>query len=397
MSNALDRFSLVQPADKSAMVFPREEYQERIARLSNTLQELAVDAYVGSTPENLNYFAGFDPLGLYFYQHIFFAPGAEEPSLLTHKCEKELARTQCWISDIRIWEHGDDPLQMTVARLREIGVTKGSRVGLEMGNWYLKASTYKGLVDAMPEVEFVDVTEAVLRLRTIKSPAEIAYMREAARFSDIGFQAAVEALRPGVAETEVLAAVQSAMTIAGSEYPTLPFIIGSGARSGLFHGVPTSKKVEEGDPVMIEITGSWKRYNSNIVRTIVAGKAAPALKHMWEIVNEAFWRPFELIRPGTPVSDLDRLSREIRANFEAFIPARAGFGMGLAYPPVWAGRPDILVGDGEVLEQGMIFSLEPSIGQHYGATVIFGYNILVTATGAEILQQTPKDIFEIGV
>ncbi len=71
--------------------------------------------------------------------------------------------------------------------------------------------------------------------------------------------------------------------------------------------------------------------------------------------------------------------------------------MGLAYPPVWAGRPDILLGDEEVLEEGMVFSLEPSIGQYHGTTVIFGYNILVTATGAEILQQTPKDLFEIEV
>lgn len=396
MSKASDLFGLEELADKSAMVFSRSEYSERIRRLDKTLQSLEIDVYLGSTPENLNYFAGFDPLGLYFYQHLFFAPGLEAPSLLTHKCEKELARTQCWIDDVLVWQHGDDPLRMTVAKLRELGVREGSRVGLEMDNWYLKASTYKGLVDAMPGVEFVDVTEDVLRLRTIKSPAEIAYMREAARFSDIGFAAAVEALkRPGIAETEVLAAVQSRMTSEGSEYPTLPFIINSGARSGLFHGVPTGKCVEQGDPVMIEITGSWKRYNSNIVRTVVAGNATPALKDLWKIVTEAFWRPFELIRPGTPVSELDRLSREIRSGYEAYIPARAGFGMGLAYPPVWAGRPDVLVGDQEVLEEGMVFSLEPSIGQYNGTTVIFGYNIVVTATGAEILQQTPKDLFEI--
>ena len=69
--------------------------------------------------------------------------------------------------------------------------------------------------------------------------------------------------------------------------------------------------------------------------------------------------------------------------------------MGLAYPPVWAGRPDILVGDDEVLEEGMVFSLEPSVAQYHGATVIFGYNILVTDTGAEILQSTPAETFEI--
>jgi len=381
---------------QSLMTFPRSEYEGRNARLSDALRELGVDVYVGSTPENLNYFAGFDPLGIYFYQHIFFKTGGREPALLTHRCESELARIQCWIADIHIWKHGSDPLQMTIDKLRDYGVTKGRRVGLEMGNWYLKAETYKALVDAFPGTEFVDVTKAVLRIRTIKSEAEIGFMRQAAKFSDLGFQAAIDALRPGVTEVEILAAVQSAMSRAGSEYPTLPFIIGSGPRSGLFHAVPTQRVIEPGDPVMMEITGSWKRYNSNIVRTVVAGKASPLLKELWNIVNDAFWKPFEMIRPGTPVSEIDRVSREIRAEFQDYIPARAGFGMDVAYPPVWAGRPDILVGDKEILEPGMVFSLEPSISQYKGMSVIFGYNIVVTETGAEILQQTKRDVFEIG-
>ncbi|WP_298590604.1 Xaa-Pro peptidase family protein [uncultured Kocuria sp.] len=382
--------------DQSIMNFAPVEYRNRLDRLSTTLREQDIDVYIGTTPENLNYFTGFDPLGLYFYQHLTFTPGADEPTLLTHKCEKELARIQCWIQDIRHWQHGDDPIGMTVAQLRDLGVRAGSRVGLEMDNWYLKASTYRALVEALPDVEFVDVTVPVLRLRTIKSPAEINRMRKAAEFSDIGFRAAIDTLRPGVREVDLLAAVQSAMTTAGSEYPTLPFIIGAGPRSGLFHGVPTERVVEKGDPVMLEITGSHGRYNSNIVRTVVAGEASPMLKELWKIANDAFWIPFEQVRPGTPVSELDRLSREARRAYADYIPARAGFGMGLAYPPVWAGRPDVLVGNDEVLEPGMIFSLEPSVAQYHGTTVIFGYNILVTSTGAEILQQTPAEIFEVG-
>jgi Xaa-Pro dipeptidase len=173
MSVAKDLFNIEELADKSAMVFSSAEFLERVGRLSQKLQELKVDVYIGSTPENLNYFAGFDPLGLYFFQRIFFAPGMVAPTLLTHKCEKELARTQCWIDDISIWQHGDDPLQMTIEKLRALGVQTGSRVGLEMDNWYFKASTYKGLVEALPGVEFVDVTHDILRLRTIKSSAEI--------------------------------------------------------------------------------------------------------------------------------------------------------------------------------------------------------------------------------
>ncbi len=387
--------TILELAEGSQTVFEPSEYRARVSRLKSMLHKNGIDVYMGSTPENLNYFAGFDPLGLYFFQHVFYKTGDEEPSLLTHKCEKELARTQCWFKDVRIWQHGDDAVKITIDKLRELGVRRGSRIGLEMGNWYLKASTYKSLVDGLPGVELVDVTDEVLKLRSIKSPTEIALMRQAAAFSDMGFSAVVNALAPGISEAELLIAAQTPMVLAGSEYPTLPFIIGSGPRSGLFHAVPTMRKVQAGEPVMIELTGSWKRYNANIVRTLVVGRASTELMNLWAVVNEAFWRPFELIKPGTAVSEIDRLSREIRSEYDRYIPARAGFGMGLAYPPVWAGRPDVLVGNDEELEEGMIFSLEPSISQYHGTSMIFGYNILVTATGAEILQKTDKSIFEV--
>lgn len=384
-----------QPKDQSGFQFPVEEYRNRLKRLSSKLHDIHVDVYIATTPENIHYFSGFDPLGLYFYQQLIFVPDDAEPFLITHKCEKELAYRQTWFQNVKIWEHGDDPVAVTVAKLREVGMTRGKRVGLEMDNWYLKASVYTKLCSAFPDVSFIDVTGTIAGLRTIKSDNEVALMREAARYSDIGFEAAIGAIKPGVRENEVLGAIQSTMSKAGSEYPTLPFIVGSGPRSGLFHAVPTSRVIQEDEPVMLEITGVAARYNSNIVRTVVAGKASPLLRTLWEVVTEAFWRSFEQVRPGARIGEIDRVSRIIRARYRKYIPARAGFGMGLAYPPVWAGTPNILESSNEVLQPGMIFSLEPSIAQYKGVSVIFGYNIWVTETGAEILQSTPRGIFEI--
>ncbi|MBP1885146.1 M24 family metallopeptidase [Sinorhizobium mexicanum] len=387
---------IIEPTShKSQPAFSAEEYADRLQKLNLLLNDKRIDLYIASAPESLNYFTGFDPLGLYLYQHAFYKADSREPTLLTHKAEKELARVQCWISDVMIWQHGDDPVEMTIRQLRRMGVKQRVRVGVELGNWYLKASTFQALTEAFPGVHFVDVTEGVLKLRAVKSFQEIEYMREAARFSDVGFQAVVDSLKPGARENDILAAVQSSMAKAGSEYPTLPFIIASGPRAGHFHAVPTSRVVELNDPVSAEVTGSWKRYNSNICRTLVAGRASAEMLELWKIVNEAFWRPFELIRPGAAVADVDHLSRKIRAAYQNFIPARAGFGMGLAYPPTFAALPNILMDSEEILEAGMIFSLEPSIAQYNGLTISIGYNILVTSSGAEILQKTSNNIFEV--
>ena len=102
-----------------------------------------------------------------------------------------------------------------------------------------------------------------------------------------------------------------------------------------------------------------------------------------------------MIKPGAPAGEIDAVTRKIRSEYSQYIPARAGFGMGLGYPPVWASKPDILIGNDESLEPGMIFSLEPSIAQYGGVTVIYGYNILVTDDGCEVLQSTDPGLFEI--
>ncbi|QRM32172.1 Xaa-Pro peptidase family protein [Microvirga sp. VF16] len=371
------------------------EYKERLTRLENVLEDRGVHFFIGTSPESMNYFTGFDPLGTYFQQMILFKSGDAEPTLLTHKCEMVLAQVQCWISNVVIWKHGDDPTRMAVDMLHTYGLPKGARIGLEMGGWYLKPEVYKALNDALPDVEFIDVTEDVLRLRTIKSSAEVAYMRKAAGFADLGFEALAETLRPGITEAVVLGAVQAKMSAAGSEYPTLPFIIGSGYRSGMFHAVPTTRVIQAQEPVLFEFTGSYNRYNSNLCRTVVVGKASD---HLWKIrgiVEESFWRPFELIKPGAPIGEVDRLSREIRGRYADYIPARAGFGMGLSYPPTFAARPDILIGNEEVFQPGMVVSLEPSIAQYNGLTMSFGYNILITENGAEILHKTDPKVFEI--
>lgn len=381
---------------KSTLRFPVEEYEHRLTLLRQELSARGVDVYIATVPEHLNYFTGFDPTGIYFYQLFVFTPELDQPILLTHKCEKELARVTGWIDDVRVWQHGEDPINRTIELLGEVGLESGMTVGMELDNWYLKTRNYLEVVDRLPRVSIVDITSVGVGMRSRKSKAEIDYMRRAAEFADLGFQAAVDALHAGVREREVLAAVQSAMATAGSEYPALPIIIGSGPRSGLFHAMPADRVVQDGDPVMMEITGVAARYNSNIVRTVVVGSASDLLRQLHTVAYDAFWCAYDAVRPGTAVGEIDRITREVRREYADFIPSRSGFGMELAYPPVWAGRPDILEGNEEVLEPGLTFSLEPSIAMYQGVTMIYGYNILVTEEGAELLHRTDAELFEVG-
>ena len=383
-------------ADKSNLRFSEDEFRRRVGRLRQALEERGIEIYVGTMPEHLNYFTGFDPTGVMYYQQVFFRPTMDRPILLTHKAESELARVTCWIDDIRIWRHGEDPFLQSCEILQELDVRPNATMGLELDNWYLKPSTYARLCDSWPAARIVDVTDVGMELRLRMSSAEVEYMRRAARLADVGVTAAMETLQPGRRENEVDAAIESAMITAGSEYPAFPNpLLASGPRTGLFHALPGERVVGDGDPVTMEITGVVARYNSNIVRTAVAGRPNSKVRQLHDIVMDAFWRALDVVAPGVPAGEIDRVAKEARAGYEKFFPARSGFAVGLGYPPSWMGAMDILEGDPHVLEPGMIFSLEPSIAQYDDLTVVFGNNVLVTENGSEVLHTSPAGLLEL--
>jgi Xaa-Pro dipeptidase len=227
----------------------------------------------------------------------------------------------------------------------------------------------------------------------VKSPAEVDYLRRAAAIGDAGMAAAVEAMRPGRAENEVNADIQHAMWTAGTENPPFPTLLGTGPRAQLFHAYATDRRIEHGDAAIVELMGVKAQYTANLLRTVVAGRASQRVRDLHEIVLEAFWRGAELARPGTPVGEIDRATRRAREVYARWIPGRAGFGVGIGYPPGDVG-PSILEGVDYVCEPGFVFSLEPSIAQYDGHTIVFGNCIHVTADGPELLHKADPYLLE---
>lgn len=380
--------------DKSALKFSIQEFATRMGRLREALGAAGIDVFMASAPENMNYFSGFDPYGIFYYQQLYLTPVREQGILLTHKAEAELARTQCWIDDIRLWTHGEDPVAHTLEILDDVGLGAGGTLGIEFGRFNYQIQHYLRLKEALPGVRIVDATDIGERLRLVKSPAEIALMRKAANYTDIGMSAAYDTIRPGATEREVNARMEHAMAAAGSVASPSPTILGSGPRSGLFHALPTERVIEDGDAVILEPWGTCERYAVNICRTLTTGKADDRLRRLFGIVRDAFWKGFEAVGPGVPVGEIDRICKEARGGYEKYFPARSGFGLGLQYPNLHL-HPSILEGDPHVLEPGMIFALEPSIAQYEGNTVIVGGCVLVTEDGAELITETDPNTFEV--
>ena len=182
------------------------------------------------------------------------------------------------------------------------------------------------------------------------------------------------------------AAVQFALAAHGGEYPAFPTLVSSGERTGPLHNLPSDRVLRAGDPVFLVIPGVRHRYSVNLERTVFVEEASADAREIYAVANSAFHAGLALIRPGTPVGAVDLATRAARAKYLDYVPGtRAGFGIGLSYPPIWISNLSILDGDPHVLEPGYVLSLETPIQGYQGLSVTVANIVLVTNDGHEEL------------
>ncbi len=144
-------------------------------------------------------------------------------------------------------------------------------------------------------------------MRLIKSPAEIAYQRHAAKAAELGMQAAVQTAKAGVTEREVAAAVCSAMISAGSDEPG-PGVMSSGERARHLHGGYSDRSLNQGDTLQLECTPSVRNYHARFMRTIKIERSSDQDDRNAELLLDIQDRALNAVGPGLP--DADQIYRE---------------------------------------------------------------------------------------
>lgn len=397
----------LDPLDVPA--FSLEEYQARNERLYEEMDRLNLDVFVIAAPDNMYYLTGYDSFGYYQFQAAVFERATKSAWLVLHEVEGGVAEQSTWVEDIVFWQHSGlgDPSGVTapgdavgglVERLRKLG-RSDLTIGVELGSPFLSAATYQRLQSELPQASFVDGTSVVPQLRARKSAAEVAYLRSAARLSDLGVLTAVDAAKAGARETDVAAAVIAAMTSAGSEISCMPPMILSGTRTVAVHQTASTKVIGPHDHMTIEIAGVVRRYNSNILRSFAPAGVEPRAEFLeaYELICRAFTACVEAAGPGVPGAELDRISRRITESQGRYRLHRTGYGLEAGYPPAWMGALSLSMNDPLILEPGMVFSIEPTLiyfdrprSQAFSALV--GSNILVTDNGVEVLNSIPLSL-----
>ena len=246
------------------------------------------------------------------------------------------------------------------------------------------------LGDLLPSrMRLKDARALVERIRMVKDAEELALIHAAVSLGAKLFNRALAVIRPGVKETEVAAEMEYAARRAGAEQMSFPTIIASGARSALPHGRASDQLIKPGGFVVCDFGVILAGYCSDQTRTVWVGPASADARAAYDGVREAQQAAIAAVRPGARVSEVDEAARKVlrKCGLARYFTHSTGHGVGLEIHEA----PRVAAGQKEVLQPGMVITIEPGVYFPGKWGVRIEDMVAVTAGGCEVLTPTGKD------
>ncbi len=234
----------------------------------------------------------------------------------------------------------------------------------------------------------------LIRTRVHKEPAEVEAMRQAIRLSEAALDATLPQIRSGMTERQAMRILLDEMADRGSQSNAFDPIVLTGPKSAQPHGEPGDEVIKAGDLLLFDFGASVGGYPADITRTFAVGQVDPELVRVYEVVRAANEAGIQAARPGMVAQDLDRIVRKVihDAGYGPQFIHRTGHGLGL---DIHEG-PNIVEGNTQILEPGMVFTIEPGIYLPDKGGVRIEDNVTITETGAEVLTSYPRALRVIG-
>jgi Xaa-Pro aminopeptidase len=370
-----------------ALHFEPAEFDRRRDALLAAMQERRLDAMLLFQQESMYWLTGYDTFGFCFFQSLVLKADGRM-ALLTRSADLRQAHHTSIITDIRVWKDSADAnpasdLRMLAAELGLAGCTIGveyESYGLVASNGFKLQAAFEGFAP------LVDASDIVTRLRAVKSPAELAYVREAGRLADLADEAALARIRAGADEGEILAAQHAAIFSAGGDYPGNEFIIGSGRDALLCRYKAGRRRLDATDQITLEFAGVFRHYHAAIMRTAIVGEPRPQHLAYHQAAREALLACEAEMKPGRAAGDVFAAHARVFAE-QSLSEHRlnaCGYSLGAKFTPSWMDWPMFYEGNPWVIEPGMVlFAHMILMDSESGTAMCLGRTSIVSEHGAE--------------
>jgi len=382
--------------------FAPREYENRVSRTRTAMRARGLECLIVSDPSNMAWLTGYNGWSFYVHQAVVLGPSGA-PLWWGRAMDALGARRTVFMGQENIHGYDDTYVQNPdkhpmedLSRLIAASGWGDARIGVEMDNYYFSAAAYQCLQQGLAKVRFEDATGLVNWQRAVKSDAEIAYMRKAARIVENMHAVIAEKATPGMAKNALVAEIYHAaiggVDDAWGDYPAIVPLTPSGANATAPHLTWDDSPLKKGEANFFEVAGVYRRYHCPQSRTLFLGAAPQKYLDAEKAVLEAVAAGMEQIKPGNLCEDVARAFNGTlnRLGFEK--DSRCGYAIGLSYPPDWGERTmSFRAGDRSVLQAGMTFHFMPALWLDDGGIEITE-PVLVTKSGAEYLCNTPRGL-----
>lgn len=359
---------------------------QRLEKLQIWMKENDIEVSFVTSSENVFYLSGYytNPherlLALAVFQE-------EEPFLVCPGMEVHDAKRSGWEHEIIGFSDIDNPWELVMnsvnKRMKDV-----SKVAIEKE--HMNVERFEQISTLFPRVSFVSAEEKLRKLRMIKDAKELKIIEEACALADYAVEVGVNEIKEGKTELEILSAIEFALKKKGVTEMSFATMVLTGTNAASPHGNPGLTRVQKGDLVLFDLGVVVDRYCSDITRTVAYGDINDKQKEIYDTVLKAQLAALEVSKPGVTAAEVDLTARKIiaGAGYGEYFPHRLGHGLGISVHEY----PSMTETNQLILEEGMVYTIEPGIYVPEIAGVRIEDDVYVTADGIKVLTKFPKEL-----
>jgi Xaa-Pro aminopeptidase len=361
------------------------DHKGRQHRLQSLLAAHQLDALLIAHPPNVRYLCGFTgsagAIVISGSKSAFFTDGRyKEQAGLEVQGSRVVVARKSPLTAAAEW---------LVTNAKKLGV---KTLGIEAE--HLSVAERSRLVKALPSgLRLREAPPLVEQARMIKDAEEIERLRAAVLLGARLFDRVLETIRPGVKETEVAAELEYTARRAGADGMSFETIIASGTRSALPHGRASEVPIPANGFVVCDFGVILAGYCSDMTRTVHVGQPSEEMRQVYAAVLDAQQAALQTVRAGLSTGEVDRSARKVLQNkgLGKHFTHSTGHGVGLEIHET----PRLAAGQKDVLQPGMVITIEPGAYIPGVGGVRIEDMVVVTQRGCQILTPTGKELITI--
>ena len=373
-------------------MFPRCEYDWRIAKAHAEMDAAAVDLLLIDSGELLAWLTGYT-VSQTMYRAAFL-PRHGAPWFVLRELDEVPCREKTWISDIIGFADTTNPHEAIADSIHARGFAN-ARIGADFGSYGFSADTADRLGAHLPEAQFVALPGISDSLRWVKSAREIAVLTQAAGIADKAMLAIAHSTQAGSSTRMAAATAAATFLLEGADSgETGPIVKASGDHQFL-HGSFKNELLDDGDILHVELIPRVGGYGARLMRPIVIGTASARLQDIASRIVALQDRQIDAMKPGACACEVDAIVRQglISSGLRQRYDNVTAYTLGLyTRTPRTSDFSRVFLPNAKwPLEEGMVFHVYAT-----AASLGFSETVVVTAQGGRRLTTTGRRLFVSG-